>query len=192
MKKQLRQRIIRLRLDMNPAEVKAKSRAISSRLFQQAFFEGAKTVMVYVDFRHEVKTGEIIEKALAQGKRVTVPVCEPREVRLIPSEILDYPGDLAPGTWGILEPKPDKLRPVDPADLDLVLVPGVAFDEQGNRLGYGGGYYDRFLARLRPDALAVALAFEEQILEDVCPEEHDRQVHAIITDQRSIYCRARV
>ncbi|MHB1419512.1 MAG: 5-formyltetrahydrofolate cyclo-ligase [Bacillota bacterium] len=189
MKRKIRQQIIRLRMEMSLEEVKTKSQAIMDRLLGEEIYRKARMMMVYVDFRHEVETGGIIQNALEGGKTVAVPVCEPRETRLVPSKVMDYPGDLAPGTWGILEPKPDKLHPVEPVELDLVLVPGVAFDVKGNRLGYGGGYYDRFLTRLRPEAMAVALAFEEQILLEVYPEAYDQRVHAIITDQRTIICK---
>jgi len=108
---------------------------------------------------------------------------------LIPSELKDFPGDLTSGTWGILEPKADRVRPVDPQEIDLVVVPGVSFDPNGNRLGYGGGFYDRFLLRTKPDTTFVALAFELQIRDDVHPEEHDHPVHYVITEDRVMDCR---
>lgn len=142
--------------------------------------------MCYVSFGSEVNTFPLIQAALEQSKRLAVPLCQPEGQSLLAAEISDFPGDLRPGTWGILEPRPEALRPVAPELLDLVLVPGVAFDRSGNRLGYGAGYYDRFLATLRPGARTIALAFAEQIVTDVYPQAHDRPVDMVITDQEII------
>ncbi|MBC7325946.1 MAG: 5-formyltetrahydrofolate cyclo-ligase, partial [Moorella sp. (in: Bacteria)] len=123
---------------------------------------------------------------LAGGKRVAVPLCIREGRRLIASEVFAFPGDLEPGTWGILEPKKENLRPLAPDLIDLVIVPGVAFDRAGNRLGYGAGYYDRFLATLRPGARCIAVGFAEQIVPDVYAEPHDRRVDMIVTDAEII------
>ncbi|MDA8233566.1 MAG: 5-formyltetrahydrofolate cyclo-ligase [Clostridia bacterium] len=186
MKGELRKDILRLRKGLANEEVAAKSFVVAERLFNLPEFIRAKTIMFYLDFRNEVKTGKMIEKALELGKRVVVPITDTKNIKLIPSEILDFPGDLVPGTWGILEPKPECVRPVAAGDIDLVVVPGVAFDTKGNRLGYGGGFYDRFNPTTRPDTVLVALAFELQIQPDVYPEPHDYRVHYVFTEDRVI------
>jgi len=166
--------------------VAGKSALILQKLLVMKEYLQAAALMVYLDFRNEVRTGALVADALDRGKRVAVPVTDVPGRRLIPSLLLNYPGDLAPGTWGILEPKSECVRPLEPAVLDLVIVPGVAFDPAGNRLGYGGGFYDRFLPRTRPDTVFVSLAFELQIRPDVCPGEHDCPVHCLITEDRVI------
>jgi 5-formyltetrahydrofolate cyclo-ligase len=187
-KKSLRKDVLSKRQSLSSQEVGEKSDNIHKLLFQLKYFQDAGVMMVYVDFRNEVKTAAIITTALNQGKRVVIPVCK-EAGQLIPSEVYQFPEDLEPGTWGILEPKPGRLRPVEPGEIDLVLVPGVAFDQRGNRLGYGAGYYDRFLAKASPSATFVALAYELQVVEDVFPVEHDMPVHYILTEDRLIDCR---
>jgi len=188
-KKQLRKEIILNRMAQPDDVVAEKSARITENVKSLPKFQQAGLVMFYLDFRKEVATGELIKYCLANGKRVIVPITDTRNTRLIPSELNDYPGDLAEGTWGILEPKPDRVRPVEPVEIDFVIVPGVAFDIKGNRLGYGGGFYDRFLRQTRPDTVFAALAFELQIRENVYPEEHDYPVHYVITEERVIKCR---
>ncbi|MGI9860590.1 5-formyltetrahydrofolate cyclo-ligase [Moorella naiadis] len=182
MKKQLRKEIIARRNSLAAAAREEKSALITRRLLTLPAWEQARVLMCYVSFGSEVNTFPLIAAALEQGKRVTVPLCLSEGRRLLAAEVSDFPGDLQPGTWGILEPRPETLRPVAPEIIDLVLVPGVAFDRTGNRLGYGAGYYDRFLATLRPGARTIALAFAEQIVADVYPQVHDRPVDMVITD----------
>lgn len=189
MKRELRKEIIAARMSQSDEEVAAKSARIAERVKQIPEFERAGLVMFYLDFRKEVATGELIKYCLENGKRVVIPITDTKNTRLIPSELRDFPGDLTSGTWGILEPKPDRVRPVDPSEIDFVIVPGVSFDMEGNRLGYGGGFYDRFLRLTRPDTRFAALAFELQIRDDVCPEEHDYPVHYVVTEDRLIRCR---
>lgn len=186
MKKELRRQILAARKAMSATDVETKSRAIARKALNLAAYRQAKVVMIYLAFRNEVATEQIITAALASGKRVVIPVCERSQVQIIPAELKNYPGDLQEGTWGILEPKPEAFYPLDPREIDIVFVPGVAFDEQGNRLGYGAGYYDRFLGRLRPQAVAVALAYEMQILPQVYAEGHDVPVDLVITEQRTL------
>jgi len=188
LKGELRKNILRLRMALSKEELFVKSSAVAERLFALSQFKQAGVIMFYLDFRNEVQTGDMIKEVLRVGKRVVIPITDAKNVRLIPSEILDFPGDVVPGTWGILEPKPECVRPVDAKDIDLVVVPGVAFDVKGNRLGYGGGFYDRFNPTTRPDSTLVALAFELQVLPDVYPEAHDYKVHYVITEDRVIDC----
>jgi 5-formyltetrahydrofolate cyclo-ligase len=185
-REEIRKRILMARDNLSSFLVKEKSNRIIDRILNSQTYNSAKSLMVYVDFNNEVKTERLIKKALEDGKTVSVPITSIKERRLTPSRINDYPDDLAPGVWGIFEPKPDKVRPVDPMELDLVIVPGVSFDCKRNRLGYGAGFYDRFLPRTKAEARFVAVAFDLQITEDVFPAEHDVPVHFIVTEERII------
>lgn len=185
MKQQLRKQTLTLRSELPQVERRAKSATIVSKIKSLPSYGQAKTVMLYLDFRGEVETTALVEDTLAAGKRVVVPVCNPDKT-ITPTEVRDLQQDLQTGTWGIREPKPDRCQPVDPLEIDLVFVPGVAFDSKGNRLGYGAGYYDRFVLRLRPEVPLVALAFELQILPEIKPDPHDRPMNMVVTEDREI------
>lgn len=183
-KGELRRNVLKQRAAMSRSLVEEKSAAIIKRIVIREEYLKARSVMAYVDFRNEVRTGALIGRCLGDGKRVSVPITDIANKLLTPSEILRYPEDLAPGAWGILEPAPGFVRPVDPLEIDLVIIPGVAFDLNGDRLGYGGGFYDRFLPRTRPDTVFIAPAFELQIKENVYPGPHDCPVHILVTEER--------
>lgn len=186
-KRALRKQIFALRDSLSAAEIAALSRAVAGQLGKLPFYRQARTIMYFLSFRSEVDTREMVEESLARGNRVLIPKALPGERKLIPSELLDCEKDLAPGAYGIPEPRPEALRPVDPRQIDLLIVPGVAFDLQGNRLGYGGGYYDRFFDRLRPGVPLVALAFELQLVERVPVEPWDRRMDWLVTEKRTIH-----
>jgi len=154
-----------------------KSRTIKEKLFRTQVFQKAKTVMFYIAFRGEVKTGEMIKEARKLGKIVAVPVCKKDRITLRPS-ILDANAELKKGPYGIYEPALE--RSVRLKDLDLVIVPGVAFDKKGRRLGRGKGFYDRFLKRLTKDTVSVGLAFDFQILPFLPATTHDVSVNKVI------------
>ncbi|MCG0274933.1 MAG: 5-formyltetrahydrofolate cyclo-ligase [Thermosediminibacteraceae bacterium] len=178
-KKELRCQFIEKRMKLSQEDVKKMSEKIISTLFSLDEFKKSKTVMLYVDFRNEVMTQKAIEDALAMGKRVVVPKTIKGQ-GLLAIEIKGT-HELKPGTYGVLEP--EKNEGLDPKLIDLVVVPGVAFDKRGYRLGYGGGYYDRFLPKLRPDAKKIALAFEIQIAEYLPEDPHDIRMDAVITEK---------
>ncbi len=184
----LRQKMRAARDAQSAAEIAEKSARIAERVLTHPAYRRASAVVCYASFGSEVRTEALIEDALAAGKVVAVPFCLPGR-RLLPSLVRDFPKDLAPGRYGVPEPKPECLRPASPADFDLIVVPGVAFDWRGYRLGYGAGYYDRFLRETRPGAVFLGLAFELQVVEDVQPEPHDVPVHFIVTEERTIACR---
>lgn len=190
-KKVLRKEVLAKRDQLSWDEIKSKSEKIADFLFALPEYVKADTVMYFLNFGKEVQTLDMVPITLAHGKRVVAPKTVHKERRLILSRIVDVDDDLAPGLWGIPEPKPDKIRPVDPSDLDFVVVPGVAFDEQGNRLGYGGGYYDRFFSELRDGVPLVAVTFEVQLLPAVPVAPWDRRVDMVITEKRLIDCRKR-
>jgi len=147
-------------------------------------FAAAATVMVYIDVRTEVRTRHYLPKLLATGKRIVVPYCVDSELELFRLEDMD---ELAIGMYKILEPKAE-LRPlaekqVDVKQLDLIMVPGVAFDRRGARMGHGFGYYDKLLEHARADAPLVALAFECQLLPEIPTQAHDVFMDKIVTEQ---------
>ena len=171
------------------ADKDALSRAICQRFASLADYKRAGTVLLYVHVRNEVRTREFLQHAMAQGKRVLVPWCEGDELELFHLEDL---AELGPGVFGLLEPRRElRTRPgkrCDIAEVDLAMVPGVAFDRQGGRLGHGKGYYDRLLCRARPDALLVGVCYESQLLPEVPMGPRDVRMHRVITEM-AIYGR---
>jgi 5-formyltetrahydrofolate cyclo-ligase len=188
-KQALRNEVLALRENLSWEEIGAGSKKIAERLFSLPEYRQAAVVMYFLNFGKEVDTLAMVPASLAHGKRVVAPKTVHHERRLLLSEIRDPALDLAPGRWGIPEPKPEMLRLVDAAEIDLVIVPGVAFDERGHRLGYGGGYYDRFFAALRQEVPLVALAFELQVVPQVPVDSWDRRIDLVLTEERSIDCR---
>jgi len=185
-KRELRKEIIKFRDRFTGAEIAEKSARIAQNLYSVQAYREANTVMFFISFGSEVNTGPMIKETMKRGKLALAPKAVPETKELIPSEILDPDRDLVPGAYNIPEPGPETLRPRDPEIIDLLIVPGVGFDLEGGRLGYGGGYYDRFFERLRPGVPLVALAFEMQIRPYVPLDQWDRRVDLIITEKRII------
>ncbi|HUT90187.1 MAG TPA: 5-formyltetrahydrofolate cyclo-ligase [Thermoguttaceae bacterium] len=160
------------------------SELIWERLAALPEYVAAETVMGYVHFRSEVRTRGFLATALAAGKRVVVPYCLADHLELFLLECMD---ELAPGTWGIPEPKVELRsladKRVDAGRLDLVVVPGVAFDRRGHRLGHGKGYYDKLLVHVRPGAPLVGLAFECQLFPKIPTRPHDVPMDRVITEK---------
>jgi 5-formyltetrahydrofolate cyclo-ligase len=190
-KKEMRARLLLQRGILPTEACKAKSREISSRLLASPEFKAAQAVQCYLANATEVQTQWVIQEALRLKKQVVVPVIHPDSRLFSLSELADlHPDILQSGPFGILQPRPSFLREVEPSKIDLWILPGVAFDEDGNRLGFGGGYYDRCLAGRRGDA--IGLAFDFQIIDESLPvEENDRPVDQIMTETRTIFCRSK-
>ncbi|MCD6390164.1 MAG: 5-formyltetrahydrofolate cyclo-ligase, partial [Desulfobulbaceae bacterium] len=146
----------------------------------------AGTIFSYAHFRSEVETLPLIRQALARQMRVTVPLTLVAESRLEAYEIQDPAKELKPGYCRIPEPDPGQAKQIDPAEIEVVLLPGSVFDLCGGRLGYGGGYYDRFLDREAPRALRIGLAFELQVVDTVPLLAHDERVHFLVTEERIV------
>ena len=142
-----------------------KSSLIKHKLFSSKEYKKAKTILFYSSFDGEVDTAEILREALKTGKHVALPVILEDQKMLIPSVVFDLDKELGIGPYGITQPKKNYLRPIDLSNLELVIVPGVAFDKKGNRLGRGKGYYDRFLKKLPSNTPTIGLAFDFQIVE---------------------------
>ncbi len=177
-KSRIRNRIILKLKTQKEDDRKRKSGLIAAKLFRSKVFKKAKTVMFYLSFGGEVYTEHMIREAFNLGKKVVVPIC--KQNRIIKACVLSYDSALQKGPYGILEPV-DK-ESVRPQDVDLVIVPGVAFDLQGRRLGRGKGYYDRFLKRLPETVPTVGLGFDFQILPAVPATTNDINVKKVISN----------
>ncbi len=171
------------------ADKDALSRRICDTFLALPEHAAARTVMWYVDAGSEVRTRHTLPAAIAAGKRVVVPWCvvETNELELFHLEEMS---ELVEGAYRILEPKPElrglPAKRVAPGELDLVMVPGTAFDPRGGRMGQGKGYYDRLLAHARPDAPLVALAFDCQVFDEIPVAPHDVFMDKVVTETRVI------
>lgn len=175
---------IRLKRDAQVlSEINRKSRIIIEKLISTDEYRRAKFIFVYVSFGSEVNTCEFIKKALKSGKRVGIPLTDIKKREMICSEIKDFEMELEPKTFGILEPRNEHIRKVGIDKIDLVIVPCVAFDRKCFRVGYGGGFYDRFLKKLKPYVSTIGLAYELQIIDSISIDEHDMPLNVVITEE---------
>ena len=178
-KRELRRIIGEKKRALSAREIEARSAILADRLLETAAYRQARSLYAYLAFNQEVRTAPIIERAWAEGKRVAVPKVVGGEMRFIWLE--DFRG-LVESVFGILEPASN--GPVADDAAALVLMPGLAFDRQGRRVGYGGGYYDRFLAA-EPSHPTVALCYGFQMLDAIETEAHDVRVDIVLSDQIS-------
>lgn len=162
-------------------EVKeTKDNSIFHKIIKSNAYKNAKTILVYVSFNGEVETHRFIKYALKDGKNICIPKVLSKEDGMKAIKIDSF-DELKKGAYGILEPE-HFAKEVDEKDIDLVLMPGVAFDKNGGRIGYGGGFYDKFLKKVRENTLKIALAYDFQILNEIPLEEHDIKIDGIITN----------
>ncbi|WP_457573617.1 5-formyltetrahydrofolate cyclo-ligase [Desulfolithobacter sp.] len=191
-RQKLREQILERRHSLTLAEQEEKSRRIVENILSLPETEQAETIFVYVNFRDEVRTTGFIKWCLTKGRMVSVPLTIVRPPGLLAVRITDPARDLTPGYCGIPEPLPELAarQSVDPATIDLVLVPGSVFDSRGGRLGYGGGFYDRYLCYQAPQAKRIGLAYELQLVDRVPVEPHDQLMDRVVTEERILTCRS--
>jgi 5-formyltetrahydrofolate cyclo-ligase len=152
-------------------------------IVETSVYRRSNTVMAYASFGSALQTDEFMRHVLHQGKILLLPRVNHQKGLVDIYRVRDPIRDLLAGTWGIREPKPDRCARVNPYAIDFVLVPGLAFDARGGRLGYGGGFYDKLLADgLSPCAWLVAGAFESQMVEKVPVDEHDVPMDVVVTE----------
>jgi 5-formyltetrahydrofolate cyclo-ligase len=187
----LRKSRLALRDQLAPDLRAAHSARVCARLLSLPAAEEAQHLFCYIGFRSEVETGELVQSLIAAGRIVSVPLTLREESRLLAVRITDPATQLAPGCYNIPEPTAEQVEQaaVDPATIDIVLVPGSVFDRCGGRLGYGGGFYDRFLVESAPRALRIGLAFELQLVERVEMEPHDQYMDLLVTEKQVYDCR---
>jgi 5-formyltetrahydrofolate cyclo-ligase len=185
-KEAIRRQLFLKRKKLTPEYILKKSKIIADNLLKLDIYQQSTNIMLYVATKLEVQTQEIIKSAQQDKKNIFVPLIIRGSRNLFPSLVKDFEKELIRGDLGIFQPSKEFYRICPPDILDLVIVPGIAFNVQGYRLGRGGGYYDRFLSQLEPRTTSVALAFEMQILEEIPVEEKDIPVDYIITEKRVI------
>ena len=183
-KRRLRRSVLAERDAHPPDERASLSASIVQRFLELPEAAAAETVMAFWSFGSEVDTAGLIERLHGAGKMVALPRIEGRDL----AAVSYAPGDpVTPTSFGAMEPASGQT--VDPAEFELVVVPGLAFDRQGRRVGYGGGFYDRFLRGLGPAATTVAIAFDLQLVGEVPEGGVDRRVDIVVTEHEVIRCR---
>lgn len=183
-KKEIRKGILTLRNDMTPGEIAVKSGVIIRRLTELRELREASTLMLFLSFGSEVLTDDLLRWGWDAGKRIVIPLCRPEGRGLTPCLLGSF-AELETGHYGIREPNAEIIRTVPREEIDAVLVPAVAFDRRGYRVGYGGGYYDRFLPEV-PRAARIGAAFSCQIVAEIPADFHDVPADRIVTEQEII------
>ena len=183
----LRKRILGARDRLSDNDRHEKSVSVMNNFLGLPELQQWTTLFMYVNFRSEVETVELIMGLLRQqGMRVAVPLVDASAVSMIPLLIEDPEKDLAPGYYNIPEPDPRKSLRLKAIEIDAAIIPGSVFDIHGGRLGYGGGYYDRFLVNDAPQARRIGFAFELQLVDKVPLEPHDQPLDILITEKRIV------
>lgn len=181
-KASIRKTIIKKRDDLESGLRNKFSDKIKDKILNNVFYKEAKSIFCFIGFGSEVNTIGIIEDALRDGKQVYVPRVRNKEMKVIRIDSLDK---LKPGVFGILEPEDgEELN----FDCDLILMPGVAFTKEGKRLGYGGGYYDKYLAQYNSNTLKIAIAYSIQVIDFIPTESYDKIVDYIVTEEFTCKC----
>ena len=179
MKSELRKQVLQEMKAIPRKQKQAIDQALTEGLLQHPFYQEANTIATYLSFPHEFQTQELIEQALKDGKKVLIP-------KTYPKGRMDFvvydPQQLVKTSFGLLEPQGD-LEVVDASQIDLIHVPGLAFTTEGYRIGYGGGYYDRYLEHFSGHTLSTVYHYQVQ---DFIPENHDIPVEEALIDEGNL------
>jgi 5-formyltetrahydrofolate cyclo-ligase len=184
---QIREDITKIISALSESKIAEKTKAIEDRLFEFANFLESKVALLYINSDYEVQTDNIIKRSYSYNKIVVLPAFDSQQFKMKLMKVDAFDQDLKPGPRGVLEPDADRCKIVPMDKVDIAIIPGLAFDEKGGRIGTGKGYYDRLIPRLAITTRKVALTFEEQIVQQIPMESHDKYVDIIITDKRIIY-----
>lgn len=171
-KKELRKKYTKVRAEVEDKDLKDK--LIRKNLRELDLYKKARSVFVFISYRSEVDTKGIIDDILADGKKLLVPLVKGSEMIAVEVKGID---DLEPNKMGILEPKDGE----EVTEVDLTLTPGLAFDKAGYRLGYGGGYYDKFFAKV--DTIRMGIGYYDQFVESLVHEDYDKPLEYLLTDR---------
>jgi len=183
MKQKLKLEIIEKRNKLTKEEIKEKSKKNIDNLKSLKEFQEAKNILFYVSCNNEVDTQEIIKELLKnKEKNIIVPYTIKNKPIIFVSGLKDFV-ELEPKLFGILEPKEKYIREFNREKLDLVIVPGIVFDKNGHRIGYGYGYYDRFLKTIKNNVVKIGLAYDFQLIDRIPEEKHDVSLNIIVTEK---------
>jgi 5-formyltetrahydrofolate cyclo-ligase len=161
---------------------KKRSKIIAEKFFGTAYYNNSNNILIFYPFRSEVDVTIIIRHALKNKKNIILPRIHDQELKLFYVDNLKK--QLERGAYGIMEPTPSLCSPAKISDIDLVVVPGISFDKNLNRLGYGGGYYDKLLLHIPEGVKKIALCFDIQVVDSIPVSEHDIKVDILITDNK--------
>ena len=179
MKAELRKQVLQEMKAIPREQKQAMDQALTDQFLKHPFCQEAKVIATYLSFPHEFQTQELIEQALRDGKKVLIP-------KTYPKGRMDFvvynPQQLVKTSFGLLEPQGD-LEVVDASQIDLIHVPGLAFTREGYRIGYGGGYYDRYLEHFTGHTLSTVYPCQ---IRDFIPEDHDIPVQEVLIDERNL------
>ena len=183
-KKSIRKEILKLRDNLDLEKKECMDSVIESKFINSSQYIHAKNIFIYISYASEINTKNIIFKAINDGKKIYIPRTDAKTKNMDAVNIISF-DKLVRNDYGILEPSKKELF-IDPNELDLIVVPGVAFDIKKGRMGYGGGYYDRYFKKIDKKNFKkiskVALAYDFQIIDEVPMDENDMPVDYIITD----------
>jgi 5-formyltetrahydrofolate cyclo-ligase len=187
-KEQFRRYILRLRDRQSATDIEQKSLEIVDQILHLHEYVRARGIACYVSKDSEVDTRPLIRRALDANKRVLVPVVKKGEIDLFFSELKDLGRELAPGNFKIPEPRPEYLRPESLDTVDVLFVPGIVWDKEGYRLGWGRGYFDRVLRTLPEHVRSIGLSFNLQFVNRVPRDQFDLPVNTVVTESRVVRC----
>jgi 5-formyltetrahydrofolate cyclo-ligase len=188
-KRRQRQKMNQRLRGLSSRDIADMSRCMCKLFIESDFYKNSNLLMAYLAMPFEADPSAIIEAALSSGKDIATPVIDRETQTLIPARLRTLTNGLIKNYYGILEP--EEIEPVKAADIDAVIVPGLAFDRHGGRLGRGGGFYDKLLADDSIKAIRCGLAFSTQIIDKVPTQEHDKQMDILITDKEIIATNSR-
>jgi 5-formyltetrahydrofolate cyclo-ligase len=186
-KRDIRNHITKILGTLSDKDLNEYTKKIENRLFEFANFLEAKITLLYIPHNSEVNTQEIIKRSFDYHKIVVLPAFNPEKFEMKLFKVDNLDADLIIGERGILEPHPSRCKNISIDFIDIAIIPGVAFDEKGGRIGSGEGYYDRLIPNLPVTTRKVALALESQLIQQVPMGSNDKYVDIIITEERIIY-----
>lgn len=185
-KDNIRKSMLLMRNSMKNEEVTLKSEKIIETLLKLPIIKTSNNIMIYMSFNNEVDTFRLLKELKKQKKKVIAPLCNMNNKTITPYEVNDLDKDFVKSKYGFLEPNKEKLNKVNISDIEVIIVPGVAFDVKGNRIGFGAGFYDRFLNNKKNDTVTISLAYDYQIVDLIPNDKFDIPIDFIITEKRII------
>lgn len=184
-KDKIREKMYSLRSNLSSKDYNEKNKHVEENFYSLSLEKEYNNFMSYVNIKKEVRTRLIIDNLIKKNKTVSVPICLQKTTNLIASKINSL-DELESSFFNLFEPKKEKIEEISPINLEVIIIPGIAFDRSGNRIGFGKGYYDRFLKKVKPGALKIAMAYDFQVLKDLPTDSFDVNMDMIITDKEII------